>query len=301
MSARHQLTGAGWLLALLIWTAPQGGTLAAAPGGDAGRGAYLVRVAGCMTCHTAPDGPALAGGRVLKTSFGNFVSPNITPHREHGIGGWSEADLVRALRHGERPDGASYYPVFPYTSLSAMRLVDISDIYAYLMAGPALANQVPDHDLSFPFSWRFLMVIWKWLFFEPAEVVDDPQKSATWNRGAYLVRALAHCGECHTRRNWLGVSDRAQALAGTAQGPDGRSVPNITPDRRTGIGGWSRGEVNELLASGTKPDFDNVQGAMEEVIELGLKFLTAADRDAIADYLLALPPRSGIARRRAAY
>ena len=265
--------------------------LAAAPAGDAVRGAYLVRVGGCLACHTAPDGAALAGGRVLKTPFGDFVSPNITPHRQNGIGGWSEADLVRALRHGERPDGASYYPVFPYTSYSGLRLQDIKDIFAHLMANPARANIVAGHDLHWPFSWRFLMVIWKWLFFEPRVLFEDAAKTAAWNRGAYLVQALAHCGECHTRRNWFGAADRTLVLAGTATGPDGRSVPNITPDPETGIGGWNKADVVELLESGLKPDYDNVQGGMAEAIELGLKFLTPADRGAIAEYLLALPPR----------
>ncbi|HJP23646.1 MAG: cytochrome c [Alphaproteobacteria bacterium] len=290
MSLRFSF-GASLFLALVLWSGPRGEGLAALPGGDAGRGAYLVRVAGCINCHTAPDGPELAGGRVLKTPFGNFISPNITPHRQHGIGGWSEADLVRALRHGERPDGASYYPVFPYTSYSGMRLQDMKDIFAHLMAGPARANKVAGHDLRWPFSWRFLMWIWKWLFFEPGAFADDPGKSASWNRGAYLVQVVAHCGECHTGRNWLGAVDHALVLAGTAKGPDGRSVPNITPDNRTGIGGWSRGDVVDLLSSGLKPDFDDVQGAMAEAIEGGLKFLTPADRGAIADYLLTLPPR----------
>ena len=290
MSLRFSF-GASLFLALVLWSGPQGEGLAALPSGDAGRGAYLVRVAGCIACHTAPDGPELAGGRVLKTPFGNFISPNITPHRQHGIGGWSEADLVRALRHGERPDGASYYPVFPYTSYSGMRLQDMKDIFAHLMAGPARANKVAGHDLRWPFSWRFLMWIWKWLFFDPGAIADDPGKNASWNRGAYLVQVVAHCGECHTGRNWLGAVDHALVLAGTAKGPDGRSVPNITPDKRTGIGGWSRGEVVDLLSSGLKPDFDDVQGAMAEAIEGGLKFLRPADRGAIADYLLALPPR----------
>ncbi len=256
------------------------------------RGEYLLRAGGCISCHTdvKGGGAPLAGGRALKTPFGTFYPPNITPDVESGIGAWSDADFVRALRRGVRPDGAHYFPAFPYTSYTRMSEADALALKAYLFSLPPLPGVNRPHELRPPFGWRFLVGVWKRLFFEPGAYRPEPERSARWNRGAYLVEALAHCGECHTPRNFLGASDRAMGLAGTRDGPEGRLAPNITPDRETGIGRWSAGDIVQLLKSGRKPDFDNVQGAMAEAIEDGLRYLTDGDLAAIADYLLALEP-----------
>ncbi len=258
------------------------------------RGEYLLRAAGCISCHTdvKNGGPPLSGGRPLKTPFGTFYSPNITPDQETGIGAWTDEDFVRALRDGVRPDGAHYFPVFPYPSYARMTTSDMHDLKAYLFSIAPVRREVPDHEVPFPFSWRFLQMVWKVLFFSSQEYVADTERGSEWNRGAYVVQALAHCGECHTPRNVLGAPNMDLFLAGTPDGPDGELVPNITPDSQTGIGDWSKGDFVQLLKSGLKPDFDDVQGSMYEAIEHGLKFLTAEDLEAVAGYILSLDPIS---------
>lgn len=256
------------------------------------RGEYILHAAGCIGCHTdvKNGGPPLAGGRALKTPFGTFYTPNITPDMETGIGGWSEEDFINALREGIAPDGSHYFPVFPYPSYTRMTDADMRDLRTYLLSLKAVNRPVPAHDVPFPFSWRFLQTGWKILFFSQGAYVPDPDRDATWNRGAYLVQGLAHCGECHTPRNGLGGLDNDMFLAGTPDGPDGELVPNITPDQQTGIGSWSAGDLVQLLKSGLKPDFDDVQGSMYEAIEHGLKYLSEEDLNAIATYVLSLQP-----------
>jgi mono/diheme cytochrome c family protein len=263
------------------------------------RGEYLTRVGGCFSCHTdaANSGPPLAGDRALATPFGTFYSPNITPDRDTGIGTWTEAQFRRALREGVRPDGANYFPVFPYPSFTNITDDDLSAMRAYLLSRPPVRHPNRSHDVAFPFSWRLLQSGWKLLFFKPGPFAPDPAQDASHARGAYLVTALAHCGECHTPRNRLGALERNQFLAGTPDGPDGQLVPNITPDRKTGIGDWTKDDLVELLATGTTPEQSKVKGAMREAVQDGLKYLTDADRDAIADYLLALPPIAHAVRK----
>jgi mono/diheme cytochrome c family protein len=254
------------------------------------RGEYLVRAGGCVSCHTPAGGEQLAGGRALATPFGTFYSPNITPDPETGIGRWTDAQFLRALREGVRPDGANYFPVFPYPSFTGINDSDALAIKAYLFSLPAVRRQNRPHDVPFPFSWRFLQTGWKLLFFTPGPFHPEPERSAAYNRGAYLVTALAHCGECHTPRNFLGALRSGQWLSGTPEGPDGQLVPNITPDPGTGIGKWEREDVVELLRTGITPEQSKVKGAMRETIQDGLKYLSDEDLDAIADYLLAQPP-----------
>ena len=256
------------------------------------RGAYLVRAAGCISCHTdvKNDGPTMAGGRALKTPFGVFYSPNVTPDSETGIGAWSDEDFVRALHNGVGPDGAQYFPVFPFTTYTRMTAADALAIKAYLFSLPPVHRPNRRHDVGPPFGWRFLQSIWKTLFFDEHRFTPDSSRSAEWNRGAYLVTALAHCGECHTPRNMFGALQDDRALAGNNHGPDGQLVANITPDRETGIGRWSEADIVRLLKTGRKPDFDDVQGSMEEAIEDGLKHLSDDDLRAIAVYVKALSP-----------
>jgi mono/diheme cytochrome c family protein len=259
---------------------------------DAARGAYLLRAGGCVACHTdlKGGGPELAGGRALGTPFGTFYSPNITPDPETGTGAWSEGDFARALRMGVSPAGEHYFPVFPYPSYTRMSDGDVRDLWAYLRSLPPVRRENLRHDVSAPFSWRFLQAGWKMLFFEEGAFRSDPDRTPAWNRGAYLVNALAHCGECHTPRNRLGGPDHDLFLAGTADGPEGERVPNITPDPATGIGGWTTGDIVQLLKSSLKPDYDNVQGTMAEAVEHGLRHLSDEDLEAIAEYLREVPP-----------
>jgi mono/diheme cytochrome c family protein len=164
---------------------------------------------------------------------------------------------------------------------------DASAIKAYLFSLPAVRQQNRPHDVAFPFSWRLLQTGWKLLFFTPGPFRPVPDRSAAYNRGAYLVTALAHCGECHTPRNFLGALRPSQWMAGTTDGPDGQLVPNITPDPATGIGKWEKNDVVELLRTGATPEQSKVKGAMREVVDDGLKYLSKDDLHAIADYLFA--------------
>jgi mono/diheme cytochrome c family protein len=254
------------------------------------RGAYLANAADCEGCHTDREhgGQPYAGGRALATPFGTFYSPNITPDPETGIGRWSDQQFLRALRDGVRPDGANYFPVFPYPSFTNITDADARAIKAYLFSLPAVRQANRAHDVSFPVSWRFLQDGWKLLFFNPGPFRPAPERSEAYNRGAYLVTSLAHCGECHTPRNWFGATEPDRFLAGNPNGPDGKKVPNITPDPRTGIGRWSAEDIETLLRDGHTPEFDFVGGAMSEVVK-SIARLTDEDRQAIALYLRSLP------------
>jgi mono/diheme cytochrome c family protein len=255
------------------------------------RGKYLFTAADCVGCHTdvKSKGAPLAGGRALITPFGTYYGPNITPDKQHGIGTWTDADFIRALRDGVSPSGEHYFPVFPYTSFTKMTDRDILDLKAYLFSLPAVAQPDKPHDIKFPFGFRFTMMFWKWLFLENGPFEPNPARDTQWNRGAYIVQALAHCGECHTDRNFLGAVKKDRELGGSQVGPDGDSVPNITPDERTGIGSWSEADIVEVLSSGLKPDGDVIGGAMGEVVQ-GTSKLSPDDLKAIATYLKALPP-----------
>ena len=256
------------------------------------RGAYVLRASGCVSCHTDEknDGDFLAGGRALETPFGRFYAPNITFDREHGIGAWQAQDFFRALRHGVAPDSSSYYPVFPYTTYTRIRREDAFALWAYLATVPTSARENTPHDLVWYMRFRFVNRVWKWLFFEPGAFEPDESRSEEWNRGAYLVTAMAHCGECHTPRTRFGNLNRSLAYAGAADGPEGEATPNITPDKDTGIGKWSRSELVYYLSEGMLPDGDFAGSLMVNVIDNGLKYLTEDDLNAIAEYIMSLPP-----------
>lgn len=270
----------------LVLAAAYGGAFAQ---GDAKRGAYLAKAAGCVGCHTEvkKDAVPYAGGRALKTPFGTFYGPNITSHPSAGLGRWSESDFVRALRLGLRPDGAHYFPAFPYPSFTRMTEADLRDLWAFLRTLPPSARQNQAHDLRFPFGWRFLVTAWKWLFFSPGAFAADPARPPRIERGAYLVQALGHCGECHTARNFLGGPKRGRFLAGAAKGPDGDRVPNLTPSRLKNK--WSDDELRGFLQTGLKPDGDVPAETMGEVIRNTTAELTAEDLAAVIAYLRSLP------------
>lgn len=261
---------------------------AASAQGDAKRGSYLAQAGGCIGCHTEDrkDAVPFAGGRALKTPFGTFYGPNITPDPNAGIGRWTEADFTRALRRGERPDGANYFPAFPYPSFTRIGNADLRDLWAYLrtLRPSNRANQ--EHKLRFPFGWRFLVTAWNWLFFTPGPVQADPKLSQSLNRGAYLVQALGHCGECHTPRNFFGGPKRDRFLAG-GKGPDGKRLPNLTPTKLKRL---SDAELKDFLVSGTTPDGDVPAEAMGEVIRNTTSRLSPEDLAALIAYLRSLAP-----------
>jgi len=252
------------------------------------RGQYLAQAGGCLACHTEEkkDATPYAGGRALKTPFGTFYGPNITPHPAAGLGRWSEADFIRAMRHGERPDGAHYFPAFPYPSFTRITDKDLRDLWAFLRSLPPSDRANRTHELRFPFGLRILVAGWKLLFFTPGTFAGDSQRPAAVNRGDYLVSALSHCGECHTPRNFLGGPKRDRLLAGSKEGPEGKAVPNITPTR---LKKWSDVDLKEFLLSGLTPDGDVTAEAMGEVVRNTTSQLTADDLAAMIAYLRALP------------
>ena len=261
--------------------------------GDAKKGQYLAKAAGCMGCHTdtAAGATPYAGGRMLDTPFGKFYGPNITPHQQHGLGKWTEADFRRALRLGERPDGTHYFPAFPYLSFTGITDADMRDLWVYLQTLPAANRPNRAHELRFPFGWRFLVTFWKWLFFSPQAFVANPQAGAQVNRGAYLVNALGHCGECHTPRNFLGGPKTDRRLAGGVLA-EGR-VPNLTPTR---LKKWDDPQLKKFLGSGVTPEGDATADTMYEVIRNTTSQLTPEDLGALVAYLRELAPVADEAR-----
>lgn len=223
---------------------------------------------------------AYAGGRALKTPIGTFYGPNITPHPETGIGRWSEADFMRGMRHGRRPDGTNYFPTFPYTSFTSITDGDLRDLWAYLRTLPPSRKRNRDHDLSFFFRWRPLVAVWKWFFFTPGAQVSLEGATDPVNRGAYLVRALGHCGECHTPRNALGGPKRNRFLAGA------KGMPNLTP---ANLKTWTDAGLKEFFLTGVTPDGDATAVEMEEVVRNTTSQLTAEDLQALIAYLRTLP------------
>lgn len=262
-------------------------TAGAADAETLARGELLYHIGGCANCHTAKDGAALAGGDPIKSPFGTFYAPNITPDPTAGIGGWSEADFIRAMRQGIAPDGSPYYPAFPYTSYSRMTEEDLKALKAYLDTIPPVAQESRPHELGFPYNQRWGMRLWQAMFFEPEAFEPDSGKSEAWNRGAYLVEGPGHCGECHTPRNQVGVLQADQAFAGAVLGTE--KVPAIDGSPG-GLADWSEGDVVTLLKIGMTPDGDFVGSDMAKVVNNATSKLPDADLAAIAAYLKSLPP-----------
>jgi len=255
------------------------------PVGDITRGERVFNIGGCASCHIkkGAKGEArllLGGGQAFATPFGTFYAPNISPSVE-GIAGWTPLDLANALLRGVSPEGAHYYPAFPYSSYTRMLPQDVADLKAYLDTLPAVSRENTPHDLPFPFNIRRTNGIWKVLFLR-----DDPVIANAEPRGQYLVEGLGHCAECHTPRNALGGLDRSRWLTG-APNPEGKGrIPNLTPGG--GLADWSVDDIAYYLESGFTPEYDTVGSTMVEVVE-NLSRATAEDRLAIARYLKALP------------
>jgi mono/diheme cytochrome c family protein len=249
---------------------------------------------GCTSCHATPnqdDKLRLGGGYALKSPFGTFHVPNISPHKQDGIGSWDVADFIRAMREGTSPDGRHYYPAFPYTSYQRIKREDLADMFAFMQTLPAVEGKAPNHDLPFPFNIRRGVGLWKLAFLDGKSFTPDPSKSDSWNRGAYLVNGPGHCAECHSGRNFAGAIIEDSRFAGGPD-PEGRgAVPNITP-HRTGIGGWTSADLVALLTTGETPNFDTVGGPMGSVVRNTAE-LPEPDREAMAEYLLSLPQKQG--------
>ncbi|MBC8638138.1 cytochrome c [Caballeronia sp. EK] len=254
----------------------------------AAQGEYLVRAGGCMSCHTADPARPFAGGRPIATPFGNVFAPNITSDRETGIGAWTDAQFVRAMREGIGRNGERLYPAFPYTAYTLLSDADLLAMRAWLATVPPVRAATPRNTLAFPFDQRWLMTLWNLFNFSPGRFVPDPSKSAEWNRGAYLVEGLGHCGECHTPRNWLGGLNRSERLGGATVA--GWRAGNLTSERVAGIGAWRDDELLRFLSTGAAPGRAYAIGPMAEVVSTSTQFLTTADLRAMIAYMRALPP-----------
>jgi mono/diheme cytochrome c family protein len=247
------------------------------------KGQYIVAAGDCQGCHTVAGGQPFAGGRPIATPFGTVLSANITPA---GIGGWTADQFYRAMHEGIGAGGGHLYPAFPYNYYTKVTRADSDAAFAYLKTLKPVENHLKRNQLNFPFNIRFLMTFWNWLFLKKGPFVPDPSKSEVWNRGAYLVQGLGHCGACHTPTNFMGAPKMRQAYEGGRFGL--WFAPDLTPNRRTGLGGWSRPELLEFLKTGRNVH-TNVQGEMGEVVQYSTSQLTDADLNAIATYLADQP------------
>ena len=256
--------------------------------GGAAHGGYLAAAAGCDQCHTDKEhgGRPYAGGRVLETAFGAIVTPNLTPDPKTGIGGWDGADFERALRWGIAPDDSHYLPVFPFAFYNRLAPQDLRDLKAFLDGLPPVSQSNPASRRNTFAGLRGALAVLATPF--PGQFRPDPARGAVANRGAYLVATIGRCGDCHTPHNRLGGPQSGRALAGGSAVGGQKAAPNITPDRKTGIGEWSIADIETLLALGQLPNFDFVGGAMAEIVRNTAR-LDEADRHAIAVYLRSIP------------
>ena len=279
-------------LALLLglFALPETASAQAPSAAEIARGKYVFGATGGCGCHTVPKGPVNAGGRKYEGPYGTVYSTNITPDKETGIGGWTDEQIITAIRLGRRPNGERLVPVHPYTVFNGMAEEDVKAVVVFLRTVPAVKRaNLPKKTL--PMFESVLLPAWL-AAFAPRETPPTTVPTSGTARGEYLVRAVGHCGECHTPRTMTMATDNSRFLAGNPKGPEDSEIPNITPDPTTGLT-WSEEEIADYLGSGNKPDGDVAGGLMGEVIEgtlAGYKDMTKADRLAIARYLKTLPP-----------
>ena len=264
---------------LLSWSAAAN----AAPA----QGEYLARAADCVACHSAEGGTPYAGGRAFTLPMGTIYSPNITPDHDTGVGDYTDDEWVAAIQHGIGRGGRHLYPAMPYTSYSRMTREDALAIKAYIFTLPPVHKVNETNHLGFPFNQRWGLRFWDMVNASGRAFEPDTARSPEWNRGAYLVQALGHCGECHTPRNWMMGLKTGQDLAGTVQA--GWMSYNITSDREHGIGAWSEADLAQYLSTGYAPNHGPASGPMAEAISNSLRFLTPQDIHAMVAYLRTVP------------
>jgi mono/diheme cytochrome c family protein len=266
------------------------GAAAAAPGQQPGqqtagaRGEYLARAGDCIACHTLPEGKIFAGGRPMQTPFGTLYTSNITPDPETGIGKWSADDFYKTMHSGRFPDGGLIYPAMPFASYTKVTREDSDAIFAYLKTVTPVRQPNRPHDLRFPYDNRALILGWRTLFFSEGNYEPDRSKSDEWNRGAYLVQGLGHCGMCHTPINALGGSSESEAFKGGLIPMQNWYAPSLTSNKEAGLGDWSIQEITDLLRTGISTR-GAVYGPMAEVVYNSLQYLSDADTRAMAVYL----------------
>jgi mono/diheme cytochrome c family protein len=251
------------------------------------RGKYLTEAADCEVCHTTAGGQPFAGGRAFPTPFGVLYSANITADRETGIGAWTDDDFLTATHKGLAKDGQRLYPAFPYESYTLLDDADVRAIKAYIFSLPPAHATAPPNDLRFPFNQRWLMGIWS-AFCNPDQRFQPlVNRSFEWNRGAYLVEGLGHCGDCHTPRNMAEAPDNRHKFEGAVA--EGWRAYNITSDKHSGIGEWSDTELADYLRAGHALGRGSVGGPMAEVVDASLGHLVPADIRATVAYLRSIP------------
>ena len=260
------------------------------------RGKYLALAGNCASCHTTENGEFMAGGLPFETPFGKIYSTNITPDSGTGIGNWTGGQFLDSMRRGVRPNGEHLYPVFPYTAFTKITNEDVAALFAYLKSIPAIRQETKENEVSFPFNQRWLMSVWKMVYFDERVYETDKSKSAEWNRGAYLVNALAHCSACHSPRNLLGAENSDMAMTGGVffdKVPSGSvrpwSSPNLT-SAPSGLGLWVHEEVTAYLRTG-RNSFVETFGPMNEVIMNSTRNLNDGDVNAMVVYLKSLPSK----------
>jgi len=276
------------LATLVLCTAFGVGGARAEPSQEAiARGKALADTADCGNCHTADPAKPFAGGKRIDTPFGGIYSANLTPDRDSGLGAWSDDDFVRALRYGVDPDGSRYYPAFPYPHFTKLIKPDVLAIRAYLATLAPVRNTPQPPELRWPLNYRVLMRVWNFAFFRPGIFEPDQNKSAEWNRGGYLVEGAAHCGACHTPRNFFGAEKRGQKFGGGMV--DGWFAPRLDGADRSGLKSWSADDIVEYLQSGRNGK-SHAGGPMTEVVLNSTSRLSDGDVRAIAVYLKDVPP-----------
>jgi mono/diheme cytochrome c family protein len=251
------------------------------------RGEYLARAADCAACHTAKGGTPFAGGLAFVLPFGTIYSANITPDEDTGIGTWSDASFLNAIHKGVDDEGKALYPAMPYASYTGMTDADALAIRAYLFSLKPVHNAVPENSLSFPFNQRWLIGAWSAFFNPDKRFAPHSDRSAQWNRGAYLVENLGHCGECHTPRNVAFALDNRNKFAGEVQ--TGWRAYNITADKESGVGAWTADELTQYLSHGHADGRGSAAGPMAEAVDKSLRYLTPDDTAAIVTYLRTVP------------
>jgi mono/diheme cytochrome c family protein len=281
------LAFAGKGVALAQYSGKPTGVPADFQGDDMARARYLADAADCEACHTADGGQPFAGGRPFVTQFGTIYSPNITADKETGIGNWSDADFLKALHQGVSKDGKHLYPAFPYASFTYLTDEDALAIKAYLFSLPPQKNTAPANTLGFPYNIRGLMAIWAMLYNPSTRFTPVADRSASWNRGAYLAEALGHCGECHTPRTLLQSLDNRQKFSGGFS--EGWRAYNLTSDQASGIGAWSPQDLETYLKTGHSADRGTAFGPMALAVHLSFQKLTPSDVSAIVEYVRTVP------------
>ena len=252
------------------------------------RGRQLATIGNCQACHTARGGEPYAGGRGIATPFGTVYAGNLTPDPTHGLGQWNSDAFWRALHHGRSRDGRLLYPAFPYNNTTLVSREDSDAIYAYLRSVPAVAQANRPHELTWPVNTQAALAVWRALYFRPGGYAPQPQQSAEWNRGAYLVQGLAHCSACHAPRNALGASSNMLDLAGGLIPLQNWYAPSLNAPAEAGLQDWSVDHIVALFRTGRAPG-GQVTGPMAEVVQLSTQHWAEADLRAMASYLRVLP------------